>query len=123
MDIPVPPHITGADGGGKSGIFGFMHYNVRGGGPNEDVRHHHLGRIYEANFIVGPDAGNGDYVREFGEPKSVERFDKMERFLDSQIQRYGNRAGAAWQECIDKWEADVEWLVDTFGAEHGVIWG
>ena len=66
MEVIVPPHVNDADGGG-SGMFAFMHYHVRKNGPNEQMRHHHITRIFKVPFTVQPGATNRNYVDEFGE--------------------------------------------------------
>ncbi len=118
MEEIIPPNITGADGGVK-GLFAHMHYSADGKGPNDSVRRHHLRRIFETTFLVEPGAPNADYIDEFGDPASKQRFKKMLRFLDSNIQRFGSHTTPAWLLCVDKWSSDVDWLVEEFGSEFG----
>ena len=96
-----------------------MLYSADAKGPNTPVRRHHLKRIFECKFIVEIGAPNADYVAEFGEPCTKQRFKKMLRFLDSNLQRYGNQNSPAWLDCLDKWGSDVDWLVQEFGSEFG----
>ena len=118
MEEIIPPHVNGADGGIK-GLFSHMHYSADRNGPNDNVRRHHLTRIFNTTFIVQPDAPNADYVAEFGEPSSEERFEKMRRFLDSNLQRFGGKTSPAWLDCLNKWSSDADWLIEEFGSQFG----
>jgi len=118
MEKIIPPHINGANGGIK-GLFAHMHYSADAKGPNELVRRRHLTRIFQTTFVVGAEAPNVEYIAEFGEPSSKERFEKMLRFLDSNLQRFGNKNTPAWQDCLDKWASDADWLIEEFGSEFG----
>ena len=122
MVTEVPPHVN-SPGDGLGGLFGFMNYNVQGGGPNVDVRRHILRRMYDEEFVVQPGSPNASYVAEFGSPGSVERLEKMLRFFQGNLGRYGNRATPAWIECIEKWEEDHDWFVETLGEEYGYSLG
>ena len=118
MEEIIPPHVNGADGGTK-GLFSHMHYSADRNSPNDTVRRHHLTRIFNTTFIVQPDAPNADYIAEFGEPSSKERFEKMLRFLDSNLKRYASKSSPAWIDCLDKWGSDADWLIDEFGSQFG----
>ena len=118
MEENIPPHVNGADGGIK-GLFSYMHYSVDKNGPNDKVRRHNLTRIFNTKFIVQPGSPNSDYIAEFGEPSTIERFEKMLRFFDSNLQRFGNQNSNAWLDCLDKWGSDADWLVLNFGSQFG----
>ena len=118
MEERIPPHVNGADDGIK-GLFAHMHYSADAKGPNDSVRRHNLTRIFETTFLVLPDAPNADYIAEFGEPTSKQRFEKMLRFLDSNLRRYGNHSTPAWLDCLDKWGSDYDWFVEEYGSEFG----
>tara|TARA_B110000438_G_scaffold276578_1_gene298499 strand:- start:1287 stop:1655 length:369 start_codon:yes stop_codon:yes gene_type:complete len=120
MQEVIPPHVNGADGGVK-GLFAHMHYSADAKGPNDTVRRHRLSRIFETTFLVQSGAPNADYIAEFGNPNSQQRFEKMLRFLDSNLQRFGNRTTPAWLDCLEKWSSDADWLVEEFGSEFGYV--
>ena len=114
----MPPHVDGADGGVK-GLFSHMLYSVDKDGPSKSVRHHHLSRIFQTSFIVQPDAPNANYVAEFGDPCTIERFEKMLRFLKSNLNRFGNQTSNAWNDCLEKWSIDHDWLIEIYGSQFG----
>jgi hypothetical protein len=118
MEEIIPPHVNDANDG-VNGLFSHMHYTVDAKGPNEKVRRHHLIRIFETTFLVQQGAPNTDYIAQFGDPASKQRFEKMMRFLDSNLQRFGSHNTPAWLDCLDKWDSDAEWLVREFGSEFG----
>ena len=121
-DIKIPNHVNSSKGAGV-GIFGFMNYSAEGGGPNDEVRRHNLTQIWNANFIVQPGSNNAEYISEFGDPCSEIRGVKMYHFLESQINsaiKLGNNS-PAWQECIRKWDTDLEWFIDNYGHHFGAI--
>ena len=118
MEEIIPSHVNGADDGVK-GLFAYMHYSADRNGPNDKVRRHHLTRIFKTTFLVQPDALNADYIAEFGEPSSKERFENMLRFLDSNLKRYARQSSPAWLDCLDKWGSDADWLIDEFGSQFG----
>ena len=118
MATVVPSHVD-SPRDGIGGIFGFMNYNVQGGGPITEVRRHILRRMYNEEFSVQTGSPNARYVDEFGTPASIERFEKMVRFFQGNLNRFGNRSTPAWIECIEKWEEDHDWFIETFGNEHG----
>ena len=120
MEEIIPPYVDGATSGVK-GPFAHMLYSVEAKGPTTPVRRHHLKRIFESKFLVEKGAPNAGYVAEFGEPKSKDRFEKMLRFLDSNLQRYGNQNTPAWLDCLDKWSSDADWLVEEYGADFGYL--
>jgi len=117
MQVIVPLHVNGANGG-TNGLFSHMHYSVNRNGPNDKVRRHNLVRIFDTTFIVQAKAPNADYISEFGEPSSIERYEKMLRFFDSNLQRFGNRTSAAWLDCLDKWGSDVDWCNENTFSVH-----
>lgn len=120
MEERIPPHVDGVDGAVK-GLFAHMHYSADSKGPNDSVRRHHLTRIFQTTFLVESGAPNADYIAEFGDPSSKERFDKMLRFIDSNLQRFGNQTTPKWLNCLDKWSSDADWLVEEFGSEFGYV--
>ena len=120
MEEIIPPYVDGANAGVK-GLFSHMLYSVDAKGPTTPVRRHHLRRIFESKFIVAEGAPNADYVAGFGEPCSKERFEKMLRFLDTNLQLFGGQNTPAWHDCLDKWSSDADWLVEEFGAEFGYV--
>ena len=100
-----------------------MNYSAESGGPNDEVRRYNLTRIWSANFIVELGSHNAEYIREFGNPCSETRGMKMYNFLESQInsaEKFGKNS-AAWQECIRKWDTDLEWFIDIYGHHFGAI--
>ena len=118
MEVIVPPYVDKA-GDGTQGLFSYMHYSVDKNGPNHSVRQSRLTKIFNTDFKVNPGAPNANYINEFGEPSSKKRFDKMERFLDSNSQRYKNMNTPAWLDCLYKWAEDYNWLVKEFGPQFG----
>ena len=120
MEEIIPPDVNSADDGVR-GLFAHMHYSADAKGPTEMVRQHLLSRIFETTFLVQPGARNADYIAEFGDPTSKQRFEKMLRFLDSNLHRFGNHTTPAWLDCLDKWSSDYDWLVETFGLEFGYV--
>jgi len=118
MDEIVPPFVTSHEGGGK-GLFSFMHYSVDKGGPNDTVRRHNMRKIFETTFTTEPGADNASYVAEYGEPCTIYRFEKMLRFLDTNLRRHGSKTSPGWLDCLDKWGSDVDWLIETFGSQFG----
>lgn len=122
MEVIVPPHVDGAMNG-IEGLFSFMHYSVEGGGPNDSVRRSNLSKIFKAEFKVQPDASNAGYVAEFGKPESRTRFEKMERFLDSNLTKFANKTSNAWLNCLEKWGSDYDWLIEQFGEQFGYVLG
>ena len=122
MEEIIPTHVNGADGG-VNGLFAHMLYSVDRNGPNDTVRRHRLTRIFNTTFLVQPDAPNADYIAEFGPPSSEERFEKMLRFLDSNLERFGGQTSPAWLDCLDKWGSDYDWFVEEYGSEFGYVFG
>ena len=114
MDVVIPPNVNSYADGSK-GIFKHMHYSVDANGPNTSVRRHHLTKIFDATFKTQPGAPNAKYVATFGEPKSKERYDKMQNFLESHSNRYKNQTTQGWIDCVEKWDDDSVWLENTFG--------
>ena len=114
----IPPHVNGANKG-VVGLLGYLRYNVTKDGPNQSGRQSRLKYIYEVQLITGSNSDNASYIAEFGEPESDKRYYKIRRFLQSNIEKYANRHSQGWLDCIEKWEDDIEWFVDTFGKNHG----
>jgi hypothetical protein len=122
MDEIIPPHVNGADGG-VEGLFAHMHYSVDAKGPDDSVRRSNLTRIFKTKLRVQPGAPNADYIAEFGDPNTRQRFKKMLRFLDSNLRRFDNHTTPAWLDCLDKWGFDYNWFVEEFGSEFGYVLG
>ena len=118
MEVIVPLCVDKA-GDGTQGLFSYMQYSVDKDGPNYSIRQSRLTKIFNTDFKVNPGAANANYVNEFGGPSSKKRFEKMFRFLDSNLQRYKNMNTPAWLDCLNKWTEDYNWLVKEFGPQFG----
>ena len=114
----IPPHVNGAQKGVK-GLLGHLHYRVDKDGPNQTVRRSRLSYVYKVELITGKNAANADYIAEFGDPESDKRYNKMKRFIEGNLDKFGDNQTPAWIDCIEKWEDDIEWFVKTFGKDHG----
>jgi len=114
MVTDVPPQV-GSARNGRMGLFAFMGYHVRAGGPNKDQRQAVLEKMYEEDFRVQQGSQNSSYVSEFGLPGSKDRFEKMIRFLDTNLKIFGGQVSPNWQSCLDKWREDRDWFADEFG--------
>ncbi len=114
----IPPHVNGANKG-VVGLLGYLRYNVTKDGPNQSGRQSRLKYIYEVQLITGSNSDNASYIAEFGEPESDKRYYKIKRFLESNLDKYGDRDSQGWRDCVEKWEDDIEWFVNTFGKDHG----
>ena len=118
--IRIPPFVNSAHSGTK-GLFKHMNYRVSAGGPNAHGRHRILSVIYTSDFVVPAGAINKSYIDEFGPPMSLKRFQKMLRFIDTNIKNYQNKTADGWIKCVDKWSEDADWIIETYGAEHGYV--
>ena len=114
----MPPHVNGA-GKGVIGLLRYLNYNVESGGPNDLVRRSRLEYIYSCELLVEPGTANAKYVAEFGESSSEERFEKIVRVIESNLDRFSGNTSNAWLECIRKWEDDLDWFFQKFGERHG----
>jgi hypothetical protein len=114
----VPPHVNGAQKG-VIGLLGHLHYNVSKEGPNQSVRQARLRYIYGVKLITGTKSDNSSYVAEFGDPETDQRYYKIKRVIEGNLDRFGDRQTQAWIDCVEKWEDDIEWFVKTFGENHG----
>ena len=100
------------DGLPDEGLMSTMGYRV---GDTQGIKGSYR-RMIMKEILEGPIpfVGNPAYMREWGEDGSIERYNKMKRFLNSEInspvQKYNYRA-------ISEWKEDLQWLEEV-GAEY-----
>jgi hypothetical protein len=70
-----------------------------------------LKRIYGTNFLTDDDFSHldRDYLNEWGQPKSPERFTKLVRTLSS-LAKSAIKRGQRYQETATHYMSDMKWL-------------
>ena len=113
--MPIPSDLT------RHGEAMWLHmgYSVAKDGPATNTRRKNLIRIY-SNRFVPENQGEIDmgYLRDFGEPMSDRRFNKIRRYLSKQIASKKN--DPIMKNAVKKWEDDREGFLEHVGDRHEI---
>lgn len=94
------------------GLFSHVGYHVGNGGEHPDVRHYLLDCIFHQEQL--PKVKSGEYMNEFGIPKSPQRLHKMADFLASMARNYKRNEHADYSQAIADYESDLEYLYNKY---------
>ncbi len=61
-----------------------------------------------------PMVGSPAYTDEWGEPKSTKRYEKLIRFLESQLTNPGNINRPNMEKAMIEWAEDLEWVQTNY---------
>ena len=105
------------DGMGKGGGWikdtgsGFLlevGYSAIKDGPSDKVRHDILSKVFNGQIEM-PDTLKKEVAKTWGEPQSIERFNKMRRTINTALGAQKAKTNASMQ-AIEKWENDIEYI-------------
>ena len=100
----------------EHGVLAAAGYHVGASGFAEARRRAILSWVFEAPLIALPKEGDEAYMAEWGEARTVRRFNKISSCLLSFAQN-----GLARRDpplvAIEDWQADLQWFYDTY-AQH-----
>ena len=95
----------------KAGMLSFYGYRVgRTRGKMQDHRRKTLIKIYQEQNL--PIIGSLLYVKEWGEPQSPERLQKMKNCLAGFLN--GDHYSGDMKRAFQEWEDDLKWLEENF---------
>ena len=115
----IPPNVNGYASGDR-GLLKHLGYSVDKGSYAANIRALKLKRAFEATFVSGKESSNQDYLDEFGEPRSKERFLKIHDILESFIVKYQNNLSEGWRSCVKKWNDDLDWFIEEYAESVNV---
>ena len=113
-----------ADGMGKGGDWikdtgsGFLlevGYSAIKDGPSDKVRHDILSKVFNGQIEM-PDTLKKEVVKTWGEPQSIERFNKMRRTINTALGAQKAKTNASMQ-AIEKWENDIDYIDSVLKSE------
>ena len=113
-----------ADGMGKgdgwikdtgSGFLLEVGYSAIKDGPSDKVRHDILSKVFNGQIEM-PDTLKKEVVKTWGEPQSIERFNKMRRTINTALGAQKAKTNASMQ-AIEKWENDIDYIDSVLKSE------
>jgi len=109
-------HDVGQESWPKIGMMKHMGYSVgQSSRLSESQRQSILRIVYMSANL--PQVKDAAYVREFGDPNTAKRLQKIANFLSSMAKQQKRKATPS-DISIARWEADLAWLHDTFYRGH-----
>jgi len=80
-------------------------------GEKAPIRRQILKHVLELQL---PMVGSPAYTDEWGTPKSSKRYEKLIRFLESQLNNPGNNDRPNMEKAMIEWREDLEWVQRTY---------
>jgi hypothetical protein len=105
----------------NDGMLATLGYRVgRVNGEKMPIRRQILKLLFERQL---PMVGSPAYTDEWGAPKSSKRYDKLTRFLESQLNNPGNINRPNMEKAMIEWREDLEWVQRTYAhfANEGAL--
>lgn len=96
------------------GVLKDMGYRTGKNGLSPHQRREILQSVLRAN-LVATSPWTEDYIREWGEPGTYGRLNKMRRVLAGLAKNARRKKHADMSEAVDDWESDLDWLNETYG--------
>lgn len=94
----------------SEGTLAALGYHVGNNGEKLAVRRRILRHVLEGQLPV---VGSVSYTAEWGRPLTQQRFDKLTRFFMNMLEGSRNNPGMA--SAIAHWQADLDWVIETYG--------
>jgi hypothetical protein len=96
----------------NEGMLATLGYRVGSvNGEKTPIRRQILKHVLELQL---PMVGSPAYTDEWGAPKSSKRYEKLTRFLESQLNNPGNNDRPNMEKAMIEWREDLEWLQRTY---------
>ncbi|NVN50298.1 hypothetical protein [Mycolicibacterium hippocampi] len=97
----------------SSGVLGALGYRVGRNGLPQSERRTILAEVLTVELVAGSPAAN-EYIKQWGEPDSVRRLQKMINSIAA-FARNARRRTGDFSEAIADWESDLQWLRSSYG--------
>ena len=90
-------------------------YSAIKDGPSEIHRHDILSKVFNGQIEM-PDTLKKEVVKIWGEPQSIERFNKIRRTINTALGAQKAKTNAS-KQAIKKWEKDIEYIDNVLKSE------
>jgi hypothetical protein len=100
----------------EEGLLRRLGYHVGIDAPMAADRRHVLERVFHLTAAAMPEDLPAEYLREWGEPDSWQRYRKLYMVITSLMESATRQSVANKELAIEHWTSDLEWFRSKFGA-------
>ena len=113
--VEIPSWVTNNPKAHDYGMWKHLGYSAAYDGPGTEIRRKALIEIYTATFIPKRHT-DIEYLDEFGEPMSEQRFSKIMGYISAQINSKENLT--QMEGAVKKWVGDRDWFIQYIDRDN-----